>query len=231
MSAARHKIVLFGTGRGASVAHRFLAGDTPHEIVGFSAHGQYVSSHTHRGLPLVPFEEVERRFDPADYRMLILLGYQRMNGLRADIYEQAKAKGYTLESYVASDIFRVEPLTVGENCFIMDNQSISLDVRIGNNVVMWSSNHVGDLTTIGDHAWLSSHVTIAANVAVGERAFLGIGATVSGGSIIGRESFVGADVLVAGEVAPGAVRVAGHAGDVGANAAAFMRVMIASGRL
>src|SRR5439155_25480242 len=167
-------------------AHRFLVKDSPHTIVAFTVDDRYVQGPAHRGLPLVPFEEVERRFPPDDFRMLILLGYQSMNGLRADKYRQAKAKGYTLESYVASDIFRVDPLNIGENCFIMDNQSISLDVRIGNDVVMWSSNHIGDFSAIGDHAWISSHVTVAADVTIRERAFLGVGATVTGRVTIGR---------------------------------------------
>ena len=223
--------MLFGTGRGAEVAHRFLAKDSPHNIVAFTVDDRYIRGASHRGLPLVPFEEVERRFPPDDFRMLILLGYQNMNGLRAEKYQEAKAKGYTLESYVASDIFRVEPLDVGENCFIMDNQSISLDVRIGNDVVMWSSNHIGDLSTIGDHAWISSHVTLAAHVRIGERAFLGIGATVPGRRTVGRASFVGADVLVSSDVPDGAVRVAGQTGDLAADSSVFMRVMIAGGKL
>ena len=73
---------------------------------------------------------------------------------------------------------RGRDLDVGENCFILDNQSISLDVKIGNNVVMWSSNHIGDLSTIGDHSWLASHVTVAAEVTVQPYCFLGIGATI-----------------------------------------------------
>ncbi len=113
--------------------------------------------------------------------MLILLGYQKMNRLRQQKFEQAKAKGYALASYVASDIFQPEPIRHGENCFILDNQSISLDVVIGSNVVMWSSNHIGDLTVIEDHAWISSHVTIAAGARVKERAFLGIGCKIGNG--------------------------------------------------
>jgi len=225
------RLVLFGNGRGASVAHRFLAADSPHEIVGFTADERFITGTTYRGLPLVPFEEVERRFPPEDHRMLILLGYQQMNGLRAAKYAAAKAKGYTLESYVASDIFRVEPIVVGENCFLMDNQSISLDVRIGNNVVMWSSNHLGDGTVVGDHAWISSHVTVAGNVTIGEQVFLGIGATVSGRVTVGREAFIGADVLVSTDVPASAVRIAGQAGDLAMTSNVFMRVMTANGKL
>jgi UDP-3-O-[3-hydroxymyristoyl] glucosamine N-acyltransferase len=113
----------------------------------------------------------------------------------------------------------------------MDNQSISLDVSIGNNVVMWSSNHIGDKTRIDDHGWISSHATVAADVKIGERAFLGIGATVSGRVTIGRESFLGANVLVSSDVPERAVRIAGH-GDVDAmSSSTFMRVLIASGKL
>lgn len=224
------KVVLFGTGRGADVAYRFLSKDTDHEIVGFTVDDKYIKAPELRGLPLVPFEEVEKHYPPEDFRLFILLGYQAMNGLRQAKYEAAKTKGYTLESYVASDIFQVEPINVGENCFILDNQSISLDVTIGNNVVAWSSNHIGDLTTIGDHAWLASHVTIAASVKVEANVFLGVGATIATNVRLGAGSFVGAHALVSSDIAPGSVHVAsGEPIDVDAHS--FMRIMTMNKKL
>lgn len=224
------KIVLFGTGRGADVAYRFLTADTDHEIVGFAVDDAHRTSSELRGLPVVSFEEVERHYPPDEVRMFILLGYQGMNALRRDKFNAAKAKGYTLESYVASGIFQAEPIRRGENCFILDNQSISLDVEIGDNVVMWSSNHVGDLTVVESHAWISSHVTIAASVRVGEGAFLGIGATVSNNVVIGKASFVGAHVFVSGDVQPDTVMLSGKDAE-GIGARQFMRMMIAGGKL
>lgn len=224
------KVVLFGSGRGAAVAHRFFAGDTEHEIVGFAVDGQHVNATQYRGLPLVAFEEVQRRFPPETCRMHILLGYQQMNALRMRKFDEAKSKGYTLESYVASDIFRVEPIEHGENCFILDNQSISLDVKIGSNVVMWSSNHIGDMSTIRDHAWIASHVTVAANVTIGERAFLGIGATVSNGVNIGAESLIGANLMVANDTASRSVHVLGR-DKLDIESEPFMRMMMASKKL
>ena len=224
------RIVLFGTGRGAAVAHRFLIGDTDHQVVAFTVDAAHLGAKEYRGLPVVAFEEVDRHFPPESVQMLILLGYQQMNGLRKQKYDAAKTKGYTLASYVASDIFRVEPIGVGENCFIMDNQSISLDVAIGNNVVMWSSNHIGDATTIGDHAWVSSHVTVAANVKIEERVFLGIGATVTNGVTIGREAFIGANVMASASMEPGSVHLLGQ-GKIDVASAPFMRIMIAEKKL
>lgn len=224
------KIVLFGTGRGADVAYRFLTGDTDHEIVGFTVDDKHRKVDTLRELPVVAFEEVERHFPPDEFRMLVLLGYQGMNSLRQQKYEAAKAKGYALESYVASDIFRVEPVSVGENCFILDNQSISLDVKIGNNVVMWSSNHIGDMTTIADHAWVASHCTLAANVEVGQRAFLGIGCTISNWVKVGDETMIGAHAFITSDTAPGSVHLFGKDAD-DMPARAFMRLTMASKKL
>jgi len=224
------KLVLFGTGRGAEVAHRFLVADSEHEVVAFTVDGANLTDKQYRGLPVVAFEDVHRYYPPEHFAMLILLGYQQMNGLRACKFAEAKAKGYRLESYVASDIFRVEAIEVGKNCFILENQSISLDVRIGNNVVMWSSNHIGDLSEIDDHAWISSHVTVAANVSIGERAFLGIGATVSNGVKIGADSFIGARRLVSGDTAPRSVTLVDQRAE-GIDSITFMRLMMARKKL
>ena len=224
------KIVLFGTGRGAEVAHRFISADSDHEVVAFTVDGANLREAHYRNLPVVPFEDVQRHYPPDQFRMLILLGYQQMNGLRARKFAEAKSKGYTLESYVASNIFRVSPIDAGENCFILDNQSISLDVRIGNNVVMWSSNHIGDMSEVADHAWISSHVTVAANVKIGERAFLGIGATVSNGVTIGNESFVGAHLLVSNDTPPHSVTLMDQSA-AGIDSGTFMRLMMARKKL
>jgi sugar O-acyltransferase (sialic acid O-acetyltransferase NeuD family) len=225
------KVILFGTGRGADVAHRFLTRDSEHEVCGFAVDRQHKTVDTFRDLPVVAFEEVERRFPPDEYKMLILLGYQGMNALRASKYEEARRKGYSLISYANSQFYRAEELHIGENCFILDNQSISLDVKIGNNVVMWSSNHIGDLSVIEDHVWLASHVTIAANVTVGQGCFLGIGATAGNNVKLGKGTFVGANALVASDTAENSVCLAGEDERVDLDSKSFMRVMMAKGKL
>jgi sugar O-acyltransferase (sialic acid O-acetyltransferase NeuD family) len=225
------KIVIFGTGRGADVAFRFLTRDSEHEVCGFSTDLRYVERDTFHNLPVVAFEDVESRFPPDKYKFLVLLGYQRMNGLRAEKYLAAKAKGYSFISYVNSQFYRAEDLNVGENCFILDNQSISLDVKIGNNVVMWSSNHIGDLSTIGDHSWLASHVTVAAEVNVQPYCFLGIGATIGNKLVLGQRTFVGANALVASNTTEDSVHVSSMPEPVDLDSGAFMRVMMAKGKL
>jgi sugar O-acyltransferase (sialic acid O-acetyltransferase NeuD family) len=203
------KVILFGTGRGADVAYRFLARDSEHRVCGFALDRAYIERETFHDLPVVAFEELEQHFPPDEYKLLILLGYQRMNSLRAEKYLAAKQRSYSFISYVNSAFYRADDLNVGENCFILDNQSISLDVKIGNNVVMWSSNHIGDLSVIEDHAWLASHVTVAADVVIKPYCFLGIGATVGNKLTLGEATFVGANALVASDTGEKSVCLVG----------------------
>jgi len=191
------KVVIFGTGGGADTAFRYLSKDSSHEIVGFTVDGQRRDRDTLRGLPVVDFETVQDRFPPSEFKMFILLNFDGLNALRIQKYEAAKAKGYSLASYVSSDIFRIEDIQVGENCFILDKNTINLDVKIGNNVVMWSGNHIGDRTIVDDHTWIASHVAVGGDVKIGRGCFIGMNSTISHSVTIGNKTFIGGNTLIA----------------------------------
>ncbi len=191
------KVVLFGAGGGADTAYRYLTKDSPHEVVAFTVDGLCKDRDTYHGLPVVEFENVQKLYPADDFKMFILLGFDDMSRLRIQKYKEAKAKGYSCISYVASDIFRIEEIQVGENCFILEKQTINLDVKIGNNTVMWSGNHIGDRTIIEDNVWISSQVVIGGDVRIGEGSFIGMNATIAHNVSVGQRNFIGAGALIA----------------------------------
>jgi sugar O-acyltransferase (sialic acid O-acetyltransferase NeuD family) len=201
------KVILFGTGGGADTAYRLLTKDSPHEIVGYTVDADRRECDTFNGLPVVDFETVQEHFPPDQYKMFILLSFDGMNALRINKFEQAKAKGYTFVSYVASNIFRIEDIQVGENCLILENQTINLDAKIGDNVVMWSGNHLGDRSIIGDHVWISSQVAIGGDVQIGKGCFIGMHATIAHGISVAEKNFIGANTLITKKTKPGSVFV------------------------
>jgi sugar O-acyltransferase (sialic acid O-acetyltransferase NeuD family) len=225
------KVILFGCGKGADVAHRYLRHDTQHEISGFTVDEAFHKADTFHGLPVVPFETVEKYFPPNEYKMFILIGYQDMNHLRANKYFQAKNKGYEFISYVNSKVFSLEDLVVGENCFIVENQCINLDVKIGNNVVMWSCNHIGDRSIIEDHVWFSSHISVAGDVSIKEYSFIGINATISNNVIVAPKTFIGAGAFIAQNTIEGGVYTQPDAKCIFKDSRSFMKVLEASGKL
>src|SRR5947209_10046537 len=97
------KVVIFGVQDFASLAHFYLKRDSKHQVAAFSVHRDYLPpERTFEGLPVVPFEDVERTYAPGEFSFFAPLSHRKMNKLRADVYRQIKEKGYPLISYVSS---------------------------------------------------------------------------------------------------------------------------------
>ena len=121
------------------------------------------------------------------------------------MYEACKAKGYELITYTNSPRGRVGAHEIGDNCFVFEQNVIQPFVRIGNNVILWSGNHIGHHSIIGDHCFIASHVVISGNTRIGPNCFLGVNATIRDGVTIGAESVIGAGALVLKDVPPQSV--------------------------
>jgi sugar O-acyltransferase (sialic acid O-acetyltransferase NeuD family) len=202
------KVVIFGCGRGADTAFRYLSRDSPHEICGFTVDAEFLREESFHGLPVVEYESVGSRFPPDRFEMFVPLGFQNMNRLRAERYFDAKRRGYRFISYVNSHHYALEDPRIGENCFILDGQIFNLDVSIGDNVTIWSGNHIGDRTVVGSHVWISSHVTLAGDVTIGDYSFLGVNSCVSNRVTVAPRTFIGAQALISQDTAEGSVHVA-----------------------
>ncbi len=200
-------LVIFGIGRGADVATRYFRDDSAHNIVAYTVDDSYIDRKEFLGRPVIPFSRIEKEIPPKQGHMFVLLGFQKMNGLREEKFTEAKRKGYTLESYVSSRIQGWEKPRFGENCFILEGNVFNYDVTVGNNVVMWSGNHVGDLSVIEDHVFISSQVVLSGEVRIGASSFLGVHATISNHVRVGAGCYIGANTLIVQDTAPGSVYV------------------------
>lgn len=199
-------LVIFGSAEIAALARFYFENDSPYEVVAFTVDDEFVEEETFEGLPLVPFSDVGAAFPPDDFDMHVGLSYRRINRLRQEKYEQCRTAGYRLASYISSkSFFWSNDLIVGDNCLILENQTIQPTVRIGNNVMIWSGNHIGHGTQIMDHVYISSHVCISGHCVIGERTFMGVNSTTRDFISIGAETFVAMDASVTRDVPEGAV--------------------------
>lgn len=194
---SRQPVFIFGTGRGADTARRYFADESALDLVGFVVDREFLRETTFHGRPVVASDEAPGRFPPRDVMAFVPLGPARMNIVRRDKYLQLKSLGYRFVSYVHPSNRLHAGCTVGENCFILENQSINLDVTIGDNVVMWSGCQIGDRSRIADHVFMASHVVVNGDAEVGEASYLGSNCTIVGGVRVGRQSFIGANALIA----------------------------------
>ena len=198
-------LIIFGTAEIGALARFYFAQDSDYEPVAFTADDSYVESAYYEGLPVIPFSRIAKEFPPEDAEMHVALSYMKLNRLREEKYNQAKNAGYRLASYVCSKSVTWPDLSVGDNCLILENQTIQPTVKIGNNVQIWSGNHVGHGSHIGDHTYIASHVVISGHCKIGKRCFFGVNATLKDFISIGDESFIAMDASVTRDVPAGAV--------------------------
>jgi acetyltransferase-like isoleucine patch superfamily enzyme len=180
------KLIIFGTGEIGELACFYFENDSEYQVVGFTADDQYISEDKFLNRPLVPFSE---------------------------LYFAAKNLGYELVSYVCSKSAFWHDLSIGENCFILENQTIQPTVKIGANVMIWSGNHIGHGTRIDDHTYISSHVCISGHTKIGTHCFFGVNSATRDFISIGNGVFIAMGASVTSDVEDGSV-VLGAKGNV-----------------
>ena len=199
------ELVIFGGGDFAAVARTYFEADSPYRIAAFTVDREYASGVTFDGLPLIPFDRIDREFPPDRFAMFVAVGFKGMNKPRAAICTRARERGYTLASYVSSQALSCGAVSCGGNCFILENNVIQPFVKIGEDVVLWSGNHIGHHVEIGDHCFISSQVVLSGRVRVGPYSFLGVNACVKQGVTIAPECFIGAGAVILKDTRPAEV--------------------------
>lgn len=200
-------LIIFGSGQIAELAHYYFTTDSDHEVVAFCVDAAYLEYPVFCGLPVVPFEEVSERFPAATHSMFIALSYSKLNQIRKEKYFSAKALGYTLTRYISSQATILNDSRIGENCFILEDNTVQPFVSIGDNVTLWSGNHIGHHSIIKDHTFLASQIVVSGGVTIGEQCFVGVNATLRDHITIGDRCVIGAGTLLLADAEPDGVYI------------------------
>jgi sugar O-acyltransferase (sialic acid O-acetyltransferase NeuD family) len=198
----KKKLVIVGASEIARVALEYFRHDSNYEVVGLAVDRAFITEPSAMGLPLYALEEVERHAPPGECEAFIAIGSSALNRTRIRKYEEMKGKGYALASYVSSRAFVWRNVVLGDNCFILEDNTIQPFVKIGNNVTLWSGNHIGHGSVIRDHVFITSHVVISGLCEIGARSFMGVNSATSEGITIGEDNFVAMGASVARSTEP-----------------------------
>lgn len=197
----KNKIVIFGTNDFAELAHYYIANDTNFEVVGFTSHQSYIKDKYYKPknstkmYSVVPFENINQHYPPDEVLLFAPMTGVKMNNVRKSVYLEGKQKGYEYYSYISSKA-TVNNNEIGENCFILEDNTLQPFTTIGNNVVLWSGNHIGHHAIIEDHVFFTSHVVLSGHCHVKQRAWFGVNSTIRDGITIGEGSLVAMGSLI-----------------------------------
>lgn len=200
-------LVIFGAAEQAQVAHYYFANHSAYEVVAFTVDSAYLTTDLFCGLPVIAFEEMGTKYPASSHELFVALGYSKLNQVRKEKYLATKALGYRLASFISPDATILNGGRFGDNCFILEDNTIQPFVTIGNNVTLWSGNHIGHHSTIRDHCFIASHVVVSGAVDIGESCFIGVNASLRDHIRVGEKCIIGAGALLLADAEPEGVYI------------------------
>tara|TARA_B100000989_G_C19502910_1_gene455076 strand:- start:1044 stop:1727 length:684 start_codon:yes stop_codon:yes gene_type:complete len=199
------KLLIFGTGEISILAKYYFETDSDYDVVGFVCDDEFHNSDQFEGKKLYKFSSLKTSINKDDHYIFVGISYRQLNKVRENIYHKIKKLGFKFASYISPKSEISPNVKIGENCFILENQTIQPFVEIGDNVIIWSGNHIGHRSKISNHVYISSHVCVSGYCEIGERTFIGVNSALGDFSKIGKDTFISMSSTVYGNIKDGSV--------------------------
>jgi len=196
------KLIIFGTASTAEFVHYHFINDSDYVPAAFCASSEFVTKDNFLELPLLPFNEIEKKFPPKEYSFFCAVGQTELNKIRKDIYLKAKAKDYSMASYINSKAEIAKNVKIGEHCFI-GKVKIFPNSTIGKNCFIMSD--IPHNSNIGDHCFITTNVSMGGMLKIGEQTFIGLNATIRDKIEIGEKNIIGAGTIILSSTAANSV--------------------------
>ena len=190
-------MIIYGNGSMAKVMHGYI------RPVAFTVDRKLIKGNgaSFLGKPMIPFDEIGREFPPETYReILVAVGFNDMNRVRAYVTDEVWVKGYTPRGFIHPSALFAGDVKIGQGTVLLDCVTLHPDCRIGDGVWMTGHNAIGHDCEVGNYCWLNSGVTLAGHVKVGWGTVFGINSAVADHVTIGKRCYIGAGTLVASDV-------------------------------
>lgn len=198
------KVIIFGIRDFANLAYHYLSQSSEHQVVAFSVTRKFLPADpTFKGLPIIPFGEVEQQFPPNGHLFFAPMSHRNLNRDRESIFKAIAGKGYEFISYIHPSTTVSKQAEVGKNCMILESNTLQPFVEVEDNVIIWGDNFIAHHSTISQSVFIACNVTVGGHCSIGERSFLGNSCSIRDQLIISKDTTIGMGANVVKETEVG----------------------------
>jgi len=147
-------------------------------------------------LPVVALEHIEEYYPPAEYEVILGVGYSRMNDIRQNLFNICKEKGYYVASYIHPTAVISKDAKLGEGNIILENTLLQPFVELGRGNLLLYNVSVAHNDKIGDFCTLTGGTSLAGFVTVENNCFLGNSSMVFDHVTLAKYTLLGANAYV-----------------------------------
>ena len=142
------------------------------------------------GLPVTSSDDMETKYPPEKYEVFVAVAGGKLNYDRRKVFEFVKEKKYTLASCISPKAIIGSDVTIGENCFIMENSVIQSGAILSDDIIIWPNCYISHLSKIANHCHFAAGVTIGGNTTIGQNSYLGLGCIIADDIVIADNNFI-----------------------------------------
>ncbi len=200
-TVARKKLIIFGIAKHAEMVAELAR--TQFEVVAFTANRRFVTADRIGDYPLIPFEELAERCDPATHAVHVALEYSRQSGDRARFVAEAEQLGFSIASLIHPSAIIASSAVIGRHALICEGVLILPFAKIGANVAINAGSLVGMSAEIADNVYLGSRVTVERYTRIATKCTIGNGSTIAEGKVVAAQSTLEPRSVVTRDIAVG----------------------------
>lgn len=202
------RLVLAGNAVTAEILLSYLKNDRRYEVAGLTVDDDYVAKGSVSGLPTTPLSGLAKAFPPGSCRILMAVGYDDLNRVRASLFLRLKEMGYGIETYVHPQALVHTEQPIGEGSVVLPGAVVEPAAVVGANTMVWCNVTVAHHSRIGDNCWVAAGTVLAGQASIGRNTFVGVNATIVNKVSVGDHNIIGAGALVSRDTKPSTVHLA-----------------------
>ena len=166
-------------------------------ILGFVDDNESVQNTYINGYPVLGKSDYLQNYKEEVYVFCGISNYKVKKKIISKLKENQNIKFATL---IHPSVKLNKHIKIGEGCIIYQNVIMTVNIEIGDHVIVSPKCGIGHDSKVHDYVTLLWNVNVSGNVDIKEGATMGSGSTVIQGLTIGEGSFVGAGACVIRDV-------------------------------
>lgn len=187
-----------GVGREAAlIAEEINEQSQEWNILGFVDDNESVQNTYINGYPVLGKSDYLQNYKEEVYVFCGISNYKVKKKIISKLKENQNIKFATL---IHPSVKLNKHIKIGEGCIIYQNVIMTVNIEIGDHVIVSPKCGIGHDSKVHDYVTLLWNVNVSGNVDIKEGATMGSGSTVIQGLTIGEGSFVGAGACVIRDV-------------------------------
>lgn len=139
--------------------------------------------------PVISFDELKQTLTEP-FEILIAYGYTKMNTLREKVYNECKAAGMKVGSYISTNAICYSD-RIGEGSMVWPNVYIGPDVVIGICNIIKASCEVAHNNVVGDFNYIAGSVVMGGRASISNHCFIGLNSTIKSGIALADYTLLG----------------------------------------